>query len=43
MHQGEYKYAWAGPELCLAIESLLLQNKLREMYLAEYNGMPCTI
>ena len=24
MHQGEYKYASAGPELCLAIEFLLL-------------------
>ena len=43
MHQGEYKYASAGPELCLAIEFLLLQNKLREMYLAERGGMHCTI
>ena len=43
MHQGEYKYASVEPELCLAIEFLLLQNKLRERYLAEYNGMPCTI
>ena len=39
MHQGEYKYAWAGSELCLAIEFLLSQNKLIEMYLAERGGM----
>ena len=39
MHQGEYKYASAGPELCLAIEFLLLPNRLIEMHLAEYDGM----
>ena len=39
MHQGEYKYALAGLELCLAISFLLLLNKLGDMYLGERGGM----
>ena len=39
MCQGEYKYASAGPELCLAISFLLLPNELGEMCLAECGGM----